>query len=307
MLIDWFTVGAQALNFLVLVWLLKRFLYKPILNALDAREKRIAKELADADEMKAEAEKERNEFQQRNEQFQQQRGELLSEAKEDAKAQRQRLLEEARQAAEDLRGKRQDALTREHEHLRDEITRRTQEEVFAIAGKTLKDLAGVGLEERMSEVFAQRLRTLDDEAKEGLAKALRTSSEPALVRSAFELLPDQKAAIQQALNETFSADIKIRFEAAPAVISGVEITVNGRKVAWSIADYLASLQRSVGELLNELGKSQAREEAKAGPTPKPSPEDSPADEGEQRGNRGESKPETEPDSEGKPASTDHPK
>ena len=49
MLIDWFTIGAQVLNFLILVWLLKRFLYKPILHAIDAREKRIAKELADAD------------------------------------------------------------------------------------------------------------------------------------------------------------------------------------------------------------------------------------------------------------------
>ncbi len=59
MLIDWFTVVAQALNFLILVWLLKRFLYKPILNALDAREKRIAAELADADARKAEARQER--------------------------------------------------------------------------------------------------------------------------------------------------------------------------------------------------------------------------------------------------------
>ena len=57
MLIDWFTVGAQALNFIILVWLLKRFLYKPILNAVDAREKRIAAELADADAKKAEAQK----------------------------------------------------------------------------------------------------------------------------------------------------------------------------------------------------------------------------------------------------------
>ena len=49
MLIDWFTVGAQALNFLILVWLMKRFLYKPILDAIDAREDRVAAELADAD------------------------------------------------------------------------------------------------------------------------------------------------------------------------------------------------------------------------------------------------------------------
>jgi F-type H+-transporting ATPase subunit b len=43
MLIDWFTVAAQAINFLILVWLLKRFLYKPVLNAVDAREKAMRK------------------------------------------------------------------------------------------------------------------------------------------------------------------------------------------------------------------------------------------------------------------------
>ena len=42
MLIDWFTVSAQAVNFLILVWLMKRYLYQPILVAIDAREKRIA-------------------------------------------------------------------------------------------------------------------------------------------------------------------------------------------------------------------------------------------------------------------------
>ena len=80
MLIDWFTVGAQALNFLILVWLMKRFLYKPILQAIDAREKRIALSLADADAKKAEAQKERDEFEKKNEEFDQQRAALLSKA-----------------------------------------------------------------------------------------------------------------------------------------------------------------------------------------------------------------------------------
>src|SRR5450631_1658984 len=100
MLIDWFTVGAQAINFIILVWLLKRFLYKPILNAVDAREKRVAAELADAAAKKAEAVKERDEFRHKNEEFDQQRVTLLSKAAEEAKAERQRLLSEARQAAD---------------------------------------------------------------------------------------------------------------------------------------------------------------------------------------------------------------
>ncbi|MEO8614423.1 MAG: F0F1 ATP synthase subunit B, partial [Luteolibacter sp.] len=86
MLIDWFTVGAQALNFLILVGLMKRFLYKPILSAIDAREKKIAAELADADAKKADAQKERDDFQHKNEEFDQQRAGLLKKATDEAGA-----------------------------------------------------------------------------------------------------------------------------------------------------------------------------------------------------------------------------
>jgi F-type H+-transporting ATPase subunit b len=67
MLIDWFTVGAQTLNFLILVWLMKRFLYKPIRHAIDEREKRIAAELANADKKKAEAQKQSDAFRHKTE------------------------------------------------------------------------------------------------------------------------------------------------------------------------------------------------------------------------------------------------
>ena len=278
MLMDWFTIGAQALNFLILVWLMRRFLYKPILHAIDAREQRIAKEIADADAKKAEAEKEHEKFQKKNEEFDRRRGAFLSQAMEEAKTERGRLLDEARQAADALRAKRQDALKREQQSLNDEITLRTREEVFAIARKTLADLAGTSLEERMSEVLTRRLRELDDDAKEGLAKALKTSSDPVIVRSPFELPSEQRAAIQHALNQTFSAEIQVRFETAPDVISGIELTANGRKVAWSIADYLASLEKSVGELLKEQSKPQDGPEAKpeTQAVPKPKSETEPA-------------------------------
>ena len=217
MLIDWFTVGAQALNFLILVWLMKRFLYKPILHAIDAREKRIAAELADADAKKAEAQKERDEFQHKNEEFDQQRAALLSKATDEAKAERQRLLDEARKAADALSAKRQETLRSDAQNLNQAISRRTQQEVFAIARKALTDLATTSLEERMGEVFTRRLREMDGQAKAGLAEALKTASDPALVRSAFDLPAEQRAAIQNALNETFSAEIQrpVRDRAGP--------------------------------------------------------------------------------------------
>ena len=263
MLIDWFTVGAQALNFLILVWLLKRFLYKPILNAIDAREKLIAKELADADAKKAEAQKEHEEFQKKNEEFDQQRAALFTKATEEAKAERQRLLDEARKAADVLSAKRQESLIHDAQNLNQAISRLTQKEVFAITRKALTDLATTSLEERMGEVFDRRLRGLDEKAKSLLGDALRKNSEPALIRSTFDLPAAQRAAIQNALNETFSAEIHVRFETAADLVSGIELTSNGQKVGWSIADYLASLEKGVGDLLKEKGlKPNARAEAK---------------------------------------------
>ena len=99
---------------------------------------------------------------------------------------------------------------------------------------------------------------MDGEAKAGLAQALQTESDPALVRSAFDLPAEQRAAIQNAINETFSADIHLRFETAPDLIGGIEITTNGHKVAWSIADYLASLEQGVDDLLKEKNIPEAK-------------------------------------------------
>jgi len=263
MLIDWFTVGAQIVNFLILVWLLKHFLYKPILDAIDAREKRIAAELADADTKKAEAEKERTDFEDKNKVFVEQRSALLSKAADEAKAERERLIDQAKKDAEALRVTQADALRGDQIRMTSEITLLAENEVFAIARKALTDLATVSLEERVGEVFTLRLRELDPKAKELLGAALKDSSQPALVRSAFVLPADQRAAIQNALNESFSAAVRIKFEDSQEVICGIELTVNGQKVAWSISSYLAELSKKVSDLVD------VRSPATIKPPPKP--------------------------------------
>ena len=263
MLIDWFTVGAQALNFIILVWLLKRFLYKPILHAVDAREKLIATELADANAQKAEAQKERDVFVRKNEEFDSKRAGLLGKATDEAQAEGRRLLDNARKAADALSGKRQQVLHDDANTLSQALRRRTQQEVFAIARKALTDLAATSLEQRMGEVFIDRLRAMDAKAKADLAEALKTASESALMRSAFDLPAAQRAAIQKALDEIFATQIRLRFETAPALVSGIELTTNGQKLAWSIADYLSSMENGVGELLKDKDQPEARVAPKA--------------------------------------------
>lgn len=254
MLIDWFTVCAQAVNFLILVWLMKRFLYKPILNAIDAREKKVAAELADADAKRAEALKERDQFQQKNDDFDRQRLELMNKAQDDAKAEREKLLEEARQAAEQLRVKSKERFAIDAENLKQSISHRTQQEVFAIARKTLSDLASTSLEEQVTATFIRRISEMDSSTRASLVASLTSGSSSGstsgslsslTVRSAFELSPEQRAAIEAALNQALSLHLHLNFQTAPELISGIELVANGQSIAWNISDYLKAMEKAV--------------------------------------------------------------
>ncbi len=249
MLIDWFTVIAQVINFLILVWLLKRFLYRPILDAIDAREKRIAAKIADADAKESEAQKQREAYQQKNEAFDQQRNTHMNEVLEAAKAERAQLLDAARQESEDLRVRLQQAIRNEQHSLNEEHSRRAREEVFAIARKTLSDLAGTSLEQRMTEIFLDRLRELNTAQITELKSTFKKSSDALLVRTAFKLSAQQKAAIETVIAEIFGKQKPLEFIVVPDLVSGIEISSDGRKIAWSITDYLGSLAKSVDDLL----------------------------------------------------------
>jgi F-type H+-transporting ATPase subunit b len=103
MKINWFTVVAQAINFVVLIWLLKRFLYKPILKAIDAREKNIASQLKEAEDKKAAAGKEQDDFRKKNEDFDRLKKGMMDKAVADSNAERDKLIEGAKKDAGILR------------------------------------------------------------------------------------------------------------------------------------------------------------------------------------------------------------
>lgn len=238
---------------------MKRFLYKPILRAIDEREKRVAAELADADAKRTDATKAQGDFRRKNEEFDRERDALVAKALDAARAEGERLVAAAREAADAMSATRSEALRRDARTLHEALARRTQEVVFEIVRKALSDLATTSLEERLVEVFTRRLREMSPEAKEQLAEALTTAREPAVVRSAFPLAAPERAALQGALSETLSSEVKVRFEVAPQVISGIELRCGGRKVGWSLKEYLTSLEHGVAALLGPDASSAGAE------------------------------------------------
>jgi F-type H+-transporting ATPase subunit b len=254
-LIDWFTVGAQLLNFIILVYLMKRFLYQPVLDAIAAREAKIAAELADAAATKTKAHAQQREFEEKNQAFDEQRADLLSKATEAANTERERLLAEASKTAEAASAARAKTLQADTQALHGEIVRQTQQQVFEIARRVMSDLADASLEQRACAVFIQRLHGVDGETLAALSTALKATSaeNPALLRSAFDLPAEQLATIQAALDKTFGQAIALKVETAPGVVSGIELSAQGQKLAWSIAGYLTSLSATLNEHPAEMG------------------------------------------------------
>lgn len=257
MFIDWFTFGVQVLNFAILVLLMKYFFYQPILNSIDSREKLITATLADAAKKHRDAVKECDEFQRKIDELDQQRDALLDQATNEAKAAGDRIITEAHKTADAVSAKRQEMLKVDVKNLNKAIELKTQQEVFAITRLVLSDLASSTLEERMCDLFTRRLQTMDGEEKKLFTAAFQKTTTPALIRTTFDLPETQRSAIQSAFNKTVSAAIKFQFETAPDIISGIELTANGQKLAWNIADYLVSMGKSVEEVLEKQATPEA--------------------------------------------------
>jgi F-type H+-transporting ATPase subunit b len=103
-------------------------------------------------------------------------------------------------------------------------------------------------------VFVRKLRAMDGKERDDLKSALSAASSAAVVRSAFDLPAAQRSAVEEALKETLAIQPPVNFQTAPDLVSGIELTANGRKIAWSIGDYLKSLDKGVGALLEAPSK-----------------------------------------------------
>ena len=249
MLIDWFTVAAQAVNFLVLVWLLQHFLYKPILTALDAREQKIAATLASAAARQTDAQSSCDELTGKLKAFDDGHAARLAQSTLEVQQAREHLLDAARREASDLVAKQRSTLGADATSLTDRMARLATAEVFSIARKAFNDLASADLEERLGGVFTQRLRQMSQEAKAAFAAALEQSGMHAVVRTRSAMRDGDRATLRNAVNETFSADVHLEFETAPADDYGIDLSAGGQRLAWGLQAYLKAFQEKAQALM----------------------------------------------------------
>ena len=262
MQIDWFTLAAQIVNFLILLYLLKRFLYQPILNTMDQREQSIADRLKEAEQKRAEAEQEAASYHRQQQELQEQRQQKMAEIQQDVEAQRKKLFEAAKQEIQSRKQDWQEALQREQENFLQELRLRVGQQAVEVARHAFKDLADARFEQQVAEKFIARMQTLDVSEKAEISDSIRKSNQNIMIRSTFELPEDLQRRISQELRNQVGGEdhFEPQFETSDDLISGIEMQVSGHRVAWTIRDYLDDLESQITHELERQGEPSKQED-----------------------------------------------
>jgi len=250
-LIDWFTVVVQIINFLILVALLKHFLYGRILHAMDERERTIASQFIEAEAKTREAEQTAESHRQKLLDFEGRRDDLFTQAKEEAGLTRKEYLEEARREVGEIRLKWRESIEQEKTVFLKDLRQRATTQVYHIARRALKDLANKSLEQHLAEVFIEQIQNTDERQWESISESIREGSNTLIVHTAFELPPSIQHRIIQALQDRLKAPIPIVFEPTPDTIGGIALKTPGYTIGWSFDQYLDALEEHLSKALEE--------------------------------------------------------
>jgi F-type H+-transporting ATPase subunit b len=278
MQIDWLTVAAQIVNFLVLVWLLQHFLYGPITRAMQRREERIAQRLADAEQKREAAEEEARAYREKQEELEQQRTKLMEEAREAAAKERRSLEHEARDEVSERKRGWLEQLAAERRSFAADLRRRSADAFYAVARRALGDLADAELEAQIVQAFIRQLDTLDDETLEKIKAAAGTDGGEVVVESRFPLDANLKRQLTRAVHERLGSELNVDYQEAEGLDVGITLVAGSQQVAWTIGHYLDDLERAADQ---ELARETAQlDEAETGR------EDEPAQEAGQKAEAG---------------------
>jgi F-type H+-transporting ATPase subunit b len=242
---DWWTFALQAINFLVLVWLLQRFLYKPIQKAIDDRRATTAAKTAEASAILAEAQATKGKYEAALGHIAQERHDMLDQAHQEIEAQRASLLAEARSNAQALARAARDKTTEE----RAETLKDMQSEI----GNLAKTLATKILEESGRQLPNDAALAMIESALSNLPVAERERIDAELsvngagvnIVTAHALEPKEQRAWQERLAAHFGNELELAFTTDPSIIAGTELRFPHTIVKSTWSDQLETITKGL--------------------------------------------------------------
>ena len=236
MSIDWITVAAQIANFLVLVWLLKRFLYRPILDGIDAREAEITHRMQEAVQAKEAAQAVQADFHERERVLHVAQSEMSETIRKSAEDQRDVLLAQAHQRIERDQATWAANLDDETRKYKTRMHRAGASALLSLTRKALTDLADETLEARMAHHLVQKIKPMAAELH--LATGRATA---AVITSCGALPPSAQDALTAELQTVFPK-IVVQFKADRGQTPGLILRVGGAQLDWTVNAYIDGLE-----------------------------------------------------------------
>ena len=247
MSIDWFTVTAQIINFLILIWLLKKFLYRPVLNAMAGRQEKIAAALRDAEVKEIQAEKEKHRFIALQEDIKKAADNEIIKARQEAEVIRDHLLAEARTETEAQRKKWLQEIAREKELFLEQTSRTIGRQFNKLAGNALADLADEKLEKQIVTVFLKKLAAEENKLR------LKTGAtgQNIIITTAFSLEEEFQNKIRSRCKPLLGQEGRLEFIQDPELFAGICLETEDKKISWNLNHYLANFQDELKTALGE--------------------------------------------------------
>ncbi len=249
---DLFTFIAQIINFLILVWLLKKFLYAPILQAMDRRELEIKTNFEMAESKTAEAESKQLLLEDRLQELETLREKQMEEMRLEVAQEKDELMNKVKSDIEEMQSRWRESLEAELKSTLETQKQKMHGEIVYTVRRIISDLSGQELEDQIVYRCINELRKKDLPVQNGvLNKQSEAKSKPNLitVRTTFPLSPKNQEAIRELMEEKIAGALELNFDQRNSLIAGIEIIIDSHKASWSVADYLDTLDQSIRERL----------------------------------------------------------
>jgi F-type H+-transporting ATPase subunit b len=243
MQIDWSTLGLQAVNAAVLIWLLAHFLFRPVVDAIAARQKAAGQLLADAQAAKAAAETERNKAAAEAARLAQHRSEALKATEAEAAAAKATLLVTAQADADKLRATAKAQIEAER---RTEALAAEDRAARLAVDITAKLLDRLPREARVS-AFINGIATGLAKLPEGTRASVGADGTSIRVTIAREATPQEVEDCRNALAHALGHPVAVEVSVDPTLIAGIELEAAHAVVRNS---FRADLIRLKSELVN---------------------------------------------------------
>jgi F-type H+-transporting ATPase subunit b len=154
--INWGLLIAQIFNVVLLVWLLTRFLYRPVLNMLNERTRRIQESLRETELVKEQLARANQDYDQKLAQARQEAAAILAQAQERAKLQEAEIIAQARQEADRIRSDARDQAVQE----RDQLMRDLKNQMADLVTITASRVLGEELKSNHDQLIEESLASL---------------------------------------------------------------------------------------------------------------------------------------------------